>query len=50
MDKLTKAERSRNMSKIKSKNTLPEILIRKALWRMGYGLYPIRITQLSDFP
>jgi DNA mismatch endonuclease (patch repair protein) len=36
MDKLTKSERSRNMSKIRSKNTLPEILIRKALWRMGY--------------
>jgi len=36
MDKLTKAERSRNMSNIKSKNTLPEILIRKTLWCMGY--------------
>jgi DNA mismatch endonuclease (patch repair protein) len=24
------------MSKIRSKNTLPEILIRKTLWRMGY--------------
>jgi len=36
MDRLTKEERSRNMSKIRSKNTLPEIRIRKALWQMGY--------------
>jgi DNA mismatch endonuclease (patch repair protein) len=36
MDRLTKEERSLNMSKIKSKDTLPEIRIRKALWRMGY--------------
>jgi DNA mismatch endonuclease (patch repair protein) len=36
MDTITKERRSQNMSKIRSKNTLPEILIRKALWRMGY--------------
>jgi DNA mismatch endonuclease (patch repair protein) len=35
MDHLTKEERSVNMSKIRSKDTLPEIRIRKALWRMG---------------
>jgi DNA mismatch endonuclease (patch repair protein) len=36
MDRLSKEERSANMSKIRSKDTLPEIRIRKALWRMGY--------------
>jgi len=36
MDHLSKEERSLNMSKIRSKDTLPEILVRKALWRMGY--------------
>jgi DNA mismatch endonuclease (patch repair protein) len=36
MDRLSKEERSLNMSKIRSKDTLPEIRIRKALWRMGY--------------
>jgi DNA mismatch endonuclease (patch repair protein) len=36
MDTISKEQRSQNMSKIRSKNTLPEILIRKALWRMGY--------------
>jgi DNA mismatch endonuclease (patch repair protein) len=36
MDTITKEQRSQNMSKIRSKDTLPEILIRKALWRMGY--------------
>jgi DNA mismatch endonuclease (patch repair protein) len=36
MDTITKERRSQNMSKIRSKDTLPELLIRKALWRMGY--------------
>jgi DNA mismatch endonuclease (patch repair protein) len=36
MDTITKERRSWNMSKIRSKDTLPEIRIRKALWRMGY--------------
>ncbi len=35
MDKLTKAQRSRNMSKIKSANTKPEKMLRAALWREG---------------
>lgn len=29
----TTAERSRNMAKIKSKNSLPELTLRKALWK-----------------
>jgi DNA mismatch endonuclease (patch repair protein) len=35
MDKLTKERRSWNMSRIRSKNTQPEILMRKALWHEG---------------
>jgi len=35
MDKLTKAQRSRNMSKIKSANTKPEKMLRAALWHEG---------------
>lgn len=33
MDRLTKEERSRNMSKVKNKNTGIELLLRKALWK-----------------
>lgn len=32
---ITKAQRSRNMSHIHSKNTKPEIVLRKALWQKG---------------
>lgn len=35
MDKLTPSQRSINMSKIFSKNTKPELLIRKMLWSRG---------------
>ena len=35
MDKISKEVRSHNMSKIKSKNTKPEILLRKLLWANG---------------
>ena len=36
MDRLTPEERSRNMSRIRSKDTLPEILVRRILHRLGY--------------
>ncbi len=36
MDNLTKKQRSYCMSKIKSKNTNPEILVRSFIHRMGY--------------
>jgi DNA mismatch endonuclease (patch repair protein) len=49
MDRLTKEERSANMSKIKSKDTLPEIRIRKALWRMGYR-YRLHYKRLPGKP
>ena len=36
MDVLTKEQRSLNMSKIKGKNTKPELLVRSLLHRLGY--------------
>ena len=36
MDHLTKEERSRNMAKIKSSNTKPELIVRSLLHRMGF--------------
>lgn len=35
MDKLSKEKRSWNMSRIRSKNTQPELFIRHALWHKG---------------
>src|SRR6185437_346028 len=32
----TSSERSLLMSKIKGKNTIPEIILRKSLWKMGF--------------
>lgn len=36
MDDLTVEQRKKNMRKIKSKDTKPEVLLRKALWHKGY--------------
>jgi DNA mismatch endonuclease, patch repair protein len=36
MDKISKEHRSWNMSRIKGKNTKPEIIVRKLLHSMGY--------------
>ena len=36
MDSMTKAQRSRIMSKIRSKDTKAEILLRKTLWHLGF--------------
>lgn len=36
VDKFTKEQRSKIMSAIRSKDTLPEITLRKVLWLMGY--------------
>ena len=35
LDKLTPEERSRNMSRIKSRGTGPEMALRRALWKVG---------------
>ena len=36
VDRLTKEQRQRNMSAIKSKNTAPELVVRKLLHRLGF--------------
>ena len=36
MDRLTKEQRHKNMSHIKSKDTKIEVKLRKALWHKGY--------------
>lgn len=35
-DHITPAQRSFNMSRVRSKNTTPELVVRKALWARGY--------------
>lgn len=35
MDDMTKEQRHKNMSHIRAKDTKPEVLLRKALWRRG---------------
>ncbi len=46
----TTTERSRLMAKIKAKNTSPEVLLRKALWRAGirYRLYNKQLPGKPD--
>lgn len=39
MDTKTDAERSRNMAAIKSRNTSPELLLRKSLWGQGVRFF-----------
>ncbi len=36
MDSLTPAERSERMSRIRGKDTEPEMLVRRIVWRMGF--------------
>jgi len=49
MDKLTKEKRSWNMSRVKSKNTKPEVLIRSYLHKMGYR-FRLHAKQLPGSP
>ena len=49
MDTITKEQRSSNMSKIRSKDTLPELLVRKTLWQMGYR-YRLHYKKLPGKP
>ena len=49
MDKLNKSQRSDNMSSIKSKNTKPELIIRKLLFSKGYR-YKIHDKKLPGKP
>ena len=45
----TTAQRSKIMSKIKAKNTKPELILRKALWHKGIR-YRIRNKRLPGSP
>lgn len=49
MDTMTKEQRHRNMSHIKSKNTSLEILVRKRLFRDGFR-YRINVSTLPGKP
>lgn len=45
-DRITKAQRSRNMARVKNKNTAPELIVRKTLHRLGFRFRLYR----SDLP
>jgi len=49
MDKLSKEKRSQNMAKIRSKNTAPEILVRKELTEQGWK-YRLHLSKLPGKP
>ena len=49
MDKLTKKERSANMSKIRSKNTKPELFVRKYIFAQGVR-YRCNVLDLPGKP
>ena len=48
-DNLTKEQRSKNMSRIRSKNTKPEIIFRKRLHNLGYR-YSLHKKELPGKP
>lgn len=49
MDKLTSEQRSRNMAKIKSKNTRPEMTVRSLLHTMGFR-FRLHVSNLPGKP
>lgn len=49
MDRHTPLQRSFNMQQVKSKNTKPEILVRKLLWNNGYR-YRLHFEKLPGKP
>jgi len=49
MDKVTREKRSWNMSRVRSKNTSPELLVRSFLHKMGYG-FRLHGKQLPGTP
>ena len=49
MDKLTPQQRSANMAAIRSKNTKPEIIVRKGLWSRGFR-YRLNHKRLPGHP
>lgn len=49
MDRVSKEQRSKNMQRIRSVNTEPEIIVRKALFNLGYR-FRLHSTKLSGKP
>lgn len=49
MDNISKQQRSRNMSRIRSKNTKPEIAVRKAISKYGVK-YRLHLSNLPGKP
>jgi DNA mismatch endonuclease (patch repair protein) len=50
MDKVSPEKRSSIMRAVKSKNTKPEILVRKMIWGLGYRGYNIHNASLAGKP
>jgi len=48
--KNTPPERSKNMSKIRSKNTKPELVLRKKLWQEGIRGYRVNAKKIEGSP
>jgi DNA mismatch endonuclease, patch repair protein len=49
MDKLTKAERSENMKRIRARDTRPELLVRRLVFGLGYR-YRVHYRRLPGTP
>ena len=49
-DNLTRAQRSRAMSRIRATNTGPEVVVRKALWSRGLRGYRLNVRSLPGRP
>jgi len=49
MDRISKSHRSWNMSRIRGKNTVPEVLVRSLLHRMGYR-FRLHVAKLPGKP
>jgi len=49
LDPLTKEQRSERMGLVKGKNTRPEIVVRKAMWRLGFR-YRLHATDVPGKP
>ena len=49
LDRITQKERSKIMSKVRGKNTLPELIVRKLIFSLGYR-YRLHYKNLSGKP
>ena len=49
MDKLTAEQRHKNMSAIRSKDTKPEMIVRRGLWKRGFR-YRLNYKRLPGHP